>query len=55
MMEQITTPENQKQKTLPVTPEFIRAVTVKVYALWLRDLALQQERQGHVGRRNRYE
>lgn len=29
-----------------ITPELVRQITEKVYALWLRDLARQRERQG---------
>jgi hypothetical protein len=30
---------------IAVTPELVRQVTQKVYALWLRDLRIEKERQ----------
>lgn len=30
----------------PITPELVRRITAKVYALWLRDLQLERERRG---------
>lgn len=29
-----------------ITPELVRRIAEKVYALWLRDLRLEQERRG---------
>lgn len=30
----------------PLSPELVRKIADKVYALWLRDLQIEQERKG---------
>jgi hypothetical protein len=55
MAEPSTATASKKTRPIKMSPELIRAVAEKVYALWLRDLAVEQERQGHLARRNYYE
>ena len=40
------------QQTAPITPELVRQVTEKVYALWLQDLKIARERRRLYRRRN---
>jgi hypothetical protein len=54
-MTEQTTSQNKEKKSQAMTSETIRVVAEKVYALWLRDLKIGQERQGHFARRNHYE
>lgn len=38
-------PEEDKTKSIQLTPEQIQQLVDKVYALWLRDLKIANERQ----------
>ncbi len=48
-------PSATKDHASAVTPSLVREVTEKVYALWLRDLRLDQERarRGQIGNMTR--
>jgi hypothetical protein len=38
--------EPARDSLSPITPDLVRQVAEKVYALWLRDLKLLRERRG---------
>lgn len=36
-----------------LSPELVRKIADKVYALWLRDLQIEQERKGKKNKKNK--
>lgn len=43
--------QRQTMPTVPITPELVRAVTEKVYVLWLLELKIEDERWRRAGGR----